>query len=80
MAIYSSKHAKELIAESMRIDPSYESQTSVRIRAILKGENKERAFHVTDLLADNGRQEVDVAIAALQSKANPFAPVPLAQR
>lgn len=68
MAIYSGRYAKELIADSMRLDPNFTSPTGVRILAVLKGDRKERAFYVTDLLADNGRQEIQDAIAALRSK------------
>lgn len=71
MAIYSARYAKELIADSMRLDPSFVSVTSVRVLAILKGERRERRFHVTDLLADDGRQEIQDAIAALTSGERP---------
>ena len=68
MAIYSAKYAKELMADSMRLDPTYVSPTGVRICAVLKGEKKDRVFYVTDLLADNGRQEIQHTIAALRLK------------
>ena len=68
MAIYSAKYAKELVVDSMRLDPNYSSATGVRICAVLKGGKKERMFYVTDLLADDGRQEIQDVIAALKAK------------
>lgn len=64
MAIYSSKYAKELIADSICLDES-SSQAGVRIRAVLKGETRERVFHVNSLLADGGKKEINDLIAAL---------------
>ncbi len=70
MAIYSAKYAKELIAESICLDESADGAPSgVKIRAVLKGETKQRVFHISSLLADNGRQEIRNLVASLQ--ANP---------
>lgn len=66
MAIYSAKHAKELIGTSICLDES-SSQTGIRVRAVLKGEIKERVFHVCSLLADGGRKEIQDLIAALRT-------------
>lgn len=68
MAIYSAKHAKELILDSICLDDSsYVALTGLKIRAVLKGETKQRVFHVRSLLADGGKQEIQDLIATLKA-------------
>lgn len=68
MAIYSAKHAKELIGTSICLDES-SSQTGIRVRAVLKGELRERVFHVCSLLADGGKKEIQDLVVALRTNA-----------
>lgn len=66
MAIYSAKHAQELMADSICLDES-SAQTGIKIRAVLKGETRERIFHINSLLADGGKKEIRDLIVALSS-------------
>lgn len=68
MAIYSAKHAKELKPSSVCLqDSSQLAKTGVKIIAILKGETKKRVFHISSLLADGGKQEIEELIASLEA-------------
>jgi hypothetical protein len=58
MAIYT-KYGQRIPGESIRIDAScYFADTVVRIRAVAEGRKKEQVYWVKDLLADDGKAEI----------------------
>lgn len=68
VAIYT-KHGKRLDSKAMWIDGDcYAGDKVIKIRAIVEGERLARLFYVTDLLADDGRREIQTAIQAVLKK------------
>ena len=69
MAIHSARLAKRLIPESIRVDERcYKLNQVVAILAVADEETKERLFHIKDLLADGGKQEVLDTVNSLCAK------------
>jgi hypothetical protein len=66
MAIYT-KHGQRLAPELARTDPScFLGDKPFRIRAIAETDRKEQVYWVRDLLADNGRAEIEAFISNLR--------------
>jgi hypothetical protein len=66
MAVYT-KHGQRLAAELARTDPGCCLGDKVfRIRAVPKNRKKEQVYWVRDLLADNGRAEIEAFISSLK--------------
>ena len=64
MAIYT-KHGKRLIQESITLDSDcYVGRKAIKIRALVEGQTTLQSFYISDLLADNGKQEIQDAIDA----------------
>ena len=64
VAIYT-KHGKKLIKESITVDNDcYVGRKIIKIRALVEGRTAPQSFYVSDLLADNGRQEIQDVIDA----------------
>ena len=59
MAVYT-KHGQRIRSEAARIDAScYFGDQVFKIRAVAEGRKKEQVYWVRELLADNGRAEVE---------------------
>jgi hypothetical protein len=69
MAIYT-KHGKKLDNTRIRIDGDcYVGDKVIKIRVLVEGEGVPRLLYVTDLLADNGKEEIEAVIkAALKTR------------
>jgi hypothetical protein len=68
VAIYT-KHRKRLISDSIRIDSDcYVGDNLINIRALVEGEDLARLFYLSDLLADDGKREIDDVIKAMLKK------------
>ena len=64
MAIYT-KHGKRLITESITVDSDcYVGRKAIKIRALVEGQTTRQSYYISDLLADNGKQEIQDAINA----------------
>ena len=64
VAIYT-KHGKRLIEESITVDNDcYVGRKVIKIRALVKGHTAPQSFYISDLLADNGKQEIKDVINA----------------
>ena len=64
VAIYS-KHGKRLIKESITVDNDcYVGRKVIKIRALVEGRNERQSLYISDLIADNGRQEIQDVIDA----------------
>jgi hypothetical protein len=62
VAIYT-KHGKRLITESITVDGDcYVGRKAIKIRALVEGQTIRQSFYISDLLADNGKQEIQDAI------------------
>ena len=48
----------------IRIDSSWFADKVIRIRAVAEGEKQEKVLWVKDLLADDGKSEIQATIAA----------------
>ena len=68
MAIYT-KHGQRITGESVRIDPScYFADKILRIRVVPEKGKREQVYWVKDLLADDGKQEIEAFIKTLTCK------------
>jgi hypothetical protein len=68
MAIYT-KLGKKLDNTGIRIDGDcYAGDKIIKLRAVVEGEQLPRLLYVTDLLADNGKEEIDAVIKAVLKK------------
>ena len=64
MAIYT-KHGKTIIKESITVDRDcYVGNKVIKIRALIEGRSERQSFYISDLLADNGKQEIKDVINA----------------
>jgi hypothetical protein len=64
VAIYT-KHGKRLIKESITVDSDcYVGRKAIKIRALVEGQTSRQSLYISDLLADNGKQEIQDAINA----------------
>jgi hypothetical protein len=69
VAIYT-KLGKQLVKESITIDSGcYVGRKAIKIRACIEGQTSFKYFFISDLLADNGRQEIQDVINANSKKA-----------
>jgi hypothetical protein len=69
MAIYSKKYGKKLLNESIRIDGDcYFGDQVFKIRAVIEGRTKQRVFYITDLLAEDGKAEINDVLMAARRK------------
>jgi hypothetical protein len=68
VAIYT-KHGKRLDNNAIWIDGDcYAGDKVIKIRAIVEGERLARLLYVTDLLADDGKREIEDAIQGVLKK------------
>jgi hypothetical protein len=68
VSIYT-KHGKKVLSETIRIDGDcYFADKVIKIRAVVEGETASRLLYVTDLLADDGRREIEDVIKAVLKK------------
>lgn len=66
MGIYT-KYGQRLAAESAHVDAScYFADKIIKVRAVAENRRKEQVYWVKDLLADNGKPEVEVFISSLR--------------
>jgi hypothetical protein len=66
MAVYT-KYGSRLTNESAHIDGScYFADKIIKIRAVPENRKKEQVFWVRDLLADNGRPEIEAFVRSLK--------------
>jgi hypothetical protein len=64
VAIYT-KHGKRLIKESITVDNDcYVGRKVIKIRALVEGRTGPQSLYVSDLLADNGKREIQDVISA----------------
>jgi hypothetical protein len=64
VAIYT-KHGKRLIKESITVDSDcYVGRKIIKIRALVEGRKERQFLYLSDLLADNGNQEIQDVINA----------------
>jgi len=64
VAIYT-KYGKEIIKESVTVDRDcYVGNKVIKIRALVEGRNERQSLYVSDLLADNGKREIQDVIDA----------------
>jgi hypothetical protein len=64
VAIYT-KHGKKIIKESITVDSDcYVGRKVIKIRALVEGRNERQSLYLSDLLADNGNQEIQNVINA----------------
>jgi hypothetical protein len=65
IAIYT-KHGQRIPNESAHVDEScYFADKVIKIRAVPESRRKEQVYWVKDLLADNGKQEIEGFIRTL---------------
>ena len=68
MAIYT-KHGQRIIHESARIDSScYFADTVIKVRAVPENRKKQQVYWVKDLLADDGKAEIEAFIKTLKRR------------
>jgi hypothetical protein len=68
VAIYT-KLGKEVLRDTIRIDGEcYAGEKVIKIRASIAGESEPRSLYITDLLADDGKDEIQNAIKAALSR------------
>jgi hypothetical protein len=66
MAVYT-KHGQRISNESARVDETcYFADKVIKIRAIPENRRKEQVYWVKDLLADDGKPEIESFIALLR--------------
>ena len=66
MAVYT-KHGDRLRHEAAHIDGScYFADKVIKIRAVPENRKKERVYWLKDLLADNGRPEIEAFVNSLK--------------
>lgn len=64
MALYS-KYGRKIINDSIMIDGDcYVGDKVIKIRALVEGKIAPQLFYLTDVLADNGKAEVDDVVRA----------------
>jgi len=68
MGIYT-KHGQRVTTESARLDEScYFADKVIRIRAVPEKRRREQVYWVKDLLADEGKPEIEAFITTLKRK------------
>lgn len=66
MAVYT-KHGQRITKEFARIDENcYFGDKVIKIRAVPENRKKEQVYWVKDLLADDGRPEIEAFITTLR--------------
>jgi hypothetical protein len=64
VAIYT-KHGKRIVKESITLDSDcYVGRKVIKIRALVDGREEKQSFYLSDLIADNGKQEIQDVISA----------------
>lgn len=64
MSIYT-KHGKRLLNDTIRIDGEcYAGNKLIQVRALVEGASVPQLFYLSDLVADEGRKEIDQVIKA----------------
>lgn len=68
MALYT-KHGKRIINPSITIDGDcYYGDKVIKVRALVEGKTTPQLFYITDLVADDGKQEINDVIRATLKK------------
>lgn len=68
MAVYT-KLGKKIINDSITVDGDcYAGDKQIKIRALVEGKSTPQLLYITDLLADNGKQEIDDVVRASLKK------------
>ena len=64
MALYT-KYGRKILNDSIMINGDcFVGDKVIRIRALVEGRTAPRLFYLTDILADNGKAEIDDVIRA----------------